>query len=159
MCVCDRVFGLEISWSGMLDLGLYHSEYVYWGVTCEDVSGVWWCNVVFLDWGCILREVWSSFRQLDLFSGDVLWRWIVGARVILVCSVIWVGVLWVGCACLLGCWPEGVNISGGDGIDYVMCLHCLLWWMLRINVVSGCGVAASRALAGVWRRSGGGIGF
>eukprot|EP00957_Ditylum_brightwellii_P150695 11473892-Ditylum_brightwellii.AAC.1 len=68
----------------------------------------------------------------------------------------WQGVIWCAvclcCAiCVLGC--------SGNCLGLWLCLHGLLCWVLRISVVLGCGDAAGRALAGVWRSSGGGIGF
>eukprot|EP00957_Ditylum_brightwellii_P030598 2318714-Ditylum_brightwellii.AAC.1 len=47
LCVCDQVFSLATSCSGMLNLGLYHCEYIFWDVAWEDLSGICWWNVVF----------------------------------------------------------------------------------------------------------------
>eukprot|EP00957_Ditylum_brightwellii_P084906 6456176-Ditylum_brightwellii.AAC.1 len=39
LCMCCRVFSLATCRSGMLDLGSYHCEYIFWDVAWEDLSG------------------------------------------------------------------------------------------------------------------------
>eukprot|EP00957_Ditylum_brightwellii_P212206 15367078-Ditylum_brightwellii.AAC.1 len=130
LCMCNRVFGHEISRSGMLDPGLYHFEYVSWGVTSEDMSGC----IVGARVNPMCLVIWG-FHKKETYGKELycLWCYWVGCLF---------GVLWVGCACLPGCWPEGVNISGGDGGQFCVLCVCagqyVFWDGLAIICVCSC---------------------